>query len=44
MFGKEGAGNGEFKNLHGMIVDKSTGWMYIADSGNNRIQVFKPKQ
>ena len=42
MFGKGGAGNGEFKNLHGIKVDKTTGWIYVADSGNNRIQVFKP--
>ena len=43
MWGKDGTGNGEFKNLHGMIVDRGTGWLYVADSGNNRIQVFKPK-
>ena len=42
MFGKKGAGNGEFGNLHGIIVDKETGWIYVADTANNRVQVFKP--
>jgi DNA-binding beta-propeller fold protein YncE len=42
-FGRAGSGNGEFGNLHGIIVDKDTGWVYVADTANNRIQVFKPK-
>ena len=42
MWGQKGSGNGEFGNLHGIIVDHETGWVYIADSANNRIQVFKP--
>jgi hypothetical protein len=25
-----------------MTVDKETGWVYVADTANNRIQVFKP--
>jgi len=41
-FGKKGSGNGEFGNLHGIICDKATGWIYVADTANNRIQVFKP--
>ena len=41
MFGAKGTRNGEFANLHGIIVDKSTGLVYVADTGNNRIQVFK---
>ena len=41
MFGKKGPANGEFGNLHGMIVDDETGLIYVADTGNNRIQVFK---
>lgn len=28
--------------IHGVFVDKSTGWVYVADSVNNRIQVYKP--
>lgn len=42
IWGKEGSANGEFDNLHGLMVDKKTGWIYIADTGNNRIQVYKP--
>ena len=42
MWGKKGSGNGEFGNLHGIIVDKDTGLVYIADTANNRIQVFRP--
>ena len=42
-FGQAGSGNGEFGNLHGIIVDKNTNWVYVADTANNRIQVFKPK-
>ena len=41
MWGKKGAGNGEFGNLHGIIVDKQTGLIYVADTANNRVQVFK---
>jgi DNA-binding beta-propeller fold protein YncE len=40
--GKKGSGTGEFGNLHGIYCDKSTGWIYVADTANNRIQVFKP--
>tara|TARA_R110002167_G_scaffold366418_3_gene596455 strand:+ start:330 stop:1238 length:909 start_codon:yes stop_codon:yes gene_type:complete len=41
-WGKKGSGAGEFGNIHGVIVDKATGWVYIADTANNRIQVYKP--
>ena len=44
MFGKKGSGPGEFGNLHGICVDKETGWVYVADTANNRVQVFKPKK
>jgi DNA-binding beta-propeller fold protein YncE len=43
MFGKKGTGVGEFGNLHGIIVDKATGLVYVADTANNRVQVFKRK-
>jgi len=43
MWGKKGSGNGEFGNIHGLIVDRESGWVYVADTANNRIQVFKPK-
>lgn len=42
MFGRKGSANGEFGNLHGIIVDRSNGWVYVADTANNRVQVFKP--
>jgi DNA-binding beta-propeller fold protein YncE len=42
MWGTKGTGNGEFENLHGIIIDKATGQVYVADTANNRIQVFKP--
>ncbi len=41
-FGKRGKGVGEFANLHGCFVDKESGWVYVADSDNCRVQVFKP--
>lgn len=41
-WGKTGSGIGEFGNLHGVIVDKDSGWIYVADTANNRVQVFKP--
>lgn len=44
MWGRSGSGIGEFDNLHGIIVDDASGWIYIADTGNNRIQVFKRKE
>jgi DNA-binding beta-propeller fold protein YncE len=41
-FGRKGSGDGEFGNLHGIYCDKVTGWLYIADTANNRVQVFRP--
>jgi DNA-binding beta-propeller fold protein YncE len=38
-WGTEGNGDGQFKDLEGIIVD-SKGNVYVADSGNNRIQKF----
>ena len=37
-FGKEGGGRGEFKYPQGVAADNA-GLIYIADSGNNRVQV-----
>jgi DNA-binding beta-propeller fold protein YncE len=42
MWGRKGSGSGEFGNLHGIIVDKTNGHVYVADTANNRIQVFRP--
>ncbi len=38
-FGKEGTGNGEFKNPESITAD-SEGNILVADTGNNRIQEF----
>jgi DNA-binding beta-propeller fold protein YncE len=43
MWGKKGNGVGEFGNLHGIAIDQATGLIYVADTANNRIQVFKSK-
>jgi len=41
-FGSKGSGNGEFRFPLGIDIDKS-GKVYIADSGNHRLQVFSPE-
>ncbi|HEX6378553.1 MAG TPA: 6-bladed beta-propeller [Nitrososphaeraceae archaeon] len=41
-FGIEGSGQGQFILPEGVGVDKDTGLVYVADTGNFRIQVFKP--
>ncbi|HJR85289.1 MAG TPA: 6-bladed beta-propeller, partial [Nitrososphaeraceae archaeon] len=41
-FGLEGSGPGQFNRPEGVGVDKDTGLVYVADTGNFRIQVFKP--
>jgi hypothetical protein len=38
-WGKEGTGPGEFNVPHGIALD-STGRVFVADRGNNRIQIF----
>lgn len=43
MWGSKGSGVGQFGNIHGVYVHNDTGWVYVADTANNRIQVFKPK-
>lgn len=39
--GSGGNGIGQFKNLHGLAVDDETDMLYVADTGNHRVQVFK---
>ncbi|MFB3786258.1 MAG: DUF2298 domain-containing protein [bacterium] len=39
--GGRGSGNGEFQEPRGLIQD-ATGFFYVADTRNHRIQVFRP--
>jgi DNA-binding beta-propeller fold protein YncE len=39
-FGSEGNGRGQFSGIAGLMTDES-GRVYVADSGNVRVQVFK---
>ncbi|MGA8738879.1 MAG: 6-bladed beta-propeller, partial [Nitrososphaeraceae archaeon] len=41
-FGSEGSGSGQFILPEGVGVDMDTGLVYVADTGNYRIQVFRP--
>ena len=41
-FGSTGSGNGQFSGPNGVAVDQSSGDVYVADSGNNRIEKFGP--
>lgn len=38
-FGSSGTGAGQFKSPRGITVDRN-GTIYVADSGNNRLQIF----
>jgi DNA-binding beta-propeller fold protein YncE len=40
-WGRKGSGQGEFGNLHGLAVDKASGLIYVADTANHRVQVFR---
>jgi hypothetical protein len=40
--GSDGVGeDGEGGNVHG-VIDKTSGRVYVADTANNRIQMFRP--
>lgn len=39
-FGSEGAGRGQFSQISDVAVDE-TGRVYVADTGNGRVQIFK---
>jgi DNA-binding beta-propeller fold protein YncE len=41
-FGTEGSGSSQFILPEGVGVDTNTGLVYVADTGNYRIQVFRP--
>jgi Tol biopolymer transport system component len=42
-FGSSGTGNGQFKSPEGLAVNgtASSGFIFVADSGNNRIQIWQ---
>lgn len=40
-WGRKGSGQGEFGNPHGVAVDKASGLIYVADTANHRVQVFR---
>ena len=40
-WGKKGKGQGEFNTAHGLAIDGKD-HIYVADRGNNRVQVFTP--
>ena len=40
-FGLEGSGAGQTSNPQGIAVDASNGDLYVADKGNNRVDVFE---
>ena len=42
MWGRKGSAAGEFGNLHGIVVERKTGTVFVADTANNRVQVFRP--
>jgi DNA-binding beta-propeller fold protein YncE len=39
-WGGAGTGNGQFKNASGIVVDIASGYVYVVDSGNSRVQKF----
>ena len=41
VFGSSGAGEGEFRSPRGLAFDSTDDLLYVADSGNDRIQVFE---
>jgi hypothetical protein len=38
--GEAGSGNGQFSNPSGVAVNQSSGDLYVADRGNNRVEYF----
>jgi hypothetical protein len=41
-FGSQGSGNGQFQSPLGVAVQQSSGNVYVADTGNARVQKFSP--
>lgn len=42
-FGSRGIQAGQFSHPRGIAVNPSTGYIYISDMKNNRVQIFKPE-
>jgi DNA-binding beta-propeller fold protein YncE len=40
-WGSEGEGDGQLSGPEGVGVDKESGPVYVADTGNSRIQLFE---
>ena len=40
-FGRKGSSNGQFDSPRGITLDKNNKFLYVADTGNDRIQVFE---
>jgi DNA-binding beta-propeller fold protein YncE len=40
-FGETGSGDGQLSGPEGVGVDKESGAVYVADTGNSRIQLFE---
>jgi DNA-binding beta-propeller fold protein YncE len=41
-FGSQGSGAGQLQGPRGVAVDQNNGYVYIADTGNNQVVVFRP--
>jgi DNA-binding beta-propeller fold protein YncE len=42
MWGRKGSAAAEVSNPHGIIIDRGTGYVYVADTSDNRVTVFNP--
>ena len=42
LFGGAGEGPGQLRNVHGIAVDGKSGFVYVVDTDNHRVQVFAP--
>jgi DNA-binding beta-propeller fold protein YncE len=41
-FGTPGAGEGQLSAPSGVAIDEASGFVYVSDTGNDRVEVFKP--
>jgi len=42
-WGSSGSGTTDLNRPQGLAIDKASGWIYIADTENHRVQVFMPE-